>query len=152
MLKRGKIIVTGGAGFIGSALVWALNEKGADNIIVVDRLGTDDKWKNLAALNFGDYFEADDLFDVLEQRGDYFGDVSTVFHLGACSATTEKDGAYLMRNNFEYTKCLANWALRQRARFIYASSAATYGDGSAGMDDQTTDLQKFRPLNPYGYS
>ncbi|MEM0896321.1 MAG: ADP-glyceromanno-heptose 6-epimerase [Verrucomicrobiota bacterium] len=151
-MKRGKIIVTGGAGFIGSALVWALNEKGADNIILVDRLGSDEKWKNLTPLRFGDYFEADDLFDVLEQREDYFGEVSTVFHLGACSATTEKDVAFLMRNNFEYTKCLADWTLRRRARFVYASSAATYGDGSAGMDDQAPDLHRFRPLNPYGYS
>ncbi len=152
MQKKGKIIVTGGGGFIGSALVWALNEKGAENIVVVDRLGTDDKWKNLTPLRYIDYFEADDLFRVLDEREEYFGDVSAVFHLGACSSTTEKDVAYLMRNNFEFTKCLADWSLRRRARFVYASSAATYGDGSQGMKDDHQNLGDFRPLNPYGYS
>lgn len=151
-LENGKIIVTGGAGFIGSALVRALNQRGFENIIIADFLGTDEKWKNLVALRFLDYFEAGDLLRQLEERPLSLGSIGTVFHLGACSATTETDAAYLIRNNFEYTKRLAEWTSSQGARFIYASSAATYGDGEKGMEDDEEKLDELRPLNIYGYS
>lgn len=145
-------MVTGGAGFIGSALVWALNARGYENLIVSDILATDEKWRNLVPLKFADYVDAGELLKKLEGNPDAFGKVSTVFHMGACSATTERDCGYLMRNNFDYTKRLALWAMPRRVRFVYASSAATYGDGSQGMDDQDPDLEKLRPLNMYGYS
>lgn len=143
-----KVIVTGGAGFIGSALIWRLNQLGETGILVVDRLDTSDKWKNLVPLRFADYLEADDFLENLPQ----FCETSVVFHLGACSSTTERDAVFMMRNNFEYTKKLAHWALSKGIRFIYASSAATYGDGSNGMQDGTDNLHKLRPLNIYGYS
>lgn len=150
--KNERILVTGGAGFIGSALIWSLNEKGVDNIIICDRLGSDDKWKNLAPLRCMDYIDADDLLDGLTRRADYLSDVSTVYHLGACTAETEPDAGFLMRNNFEYTKRLAKWSLRKRARFVYASSGATYGDGSRGVSDSDTRLSQLRPLTACSYS
>lgn len=149
---HGRILVTGGAGFIGSALIWALNQRGLTDIVVADFLGQDEKWKNLVPLKFADYVEADVVRSRLQQSPTAFGRFSAVFHLGACSATTEKNAAYLIDNNFGYTKELAAWALAQNARFIYASSAATYGDGAHGMDDRTSDLSALRPLNMYGYS
>lgn len=151
MSQQPRILVTGGAGFIGSALVWALNQRGLDNILVSDRLGRDEKWRNLAPLRFADYLDADDLIAAVD-RGDTLGGVEKVFHLGACSATTETDAGYLMRNNYGYTRRLALWSLARGARFVYASSAATYGDGSRGMDDRDPDLHRLRPLNMYGYS
>jgi len=149
---RGRILVTGGAGFIGSALVWALNQRGHTDIVVTDFLGADEKWKNLVSLRYADYVEADAFRNRIAASGDAFGRFSTVFHLGACSATTEKNAAYLADNNYAVTKELAAWALAQDARFIYASSAATYGDGAQGMDDRSEDLFRLRPLNMYGYS
>ncbi|MCU0635652.1 MAG: ADP-glyceromanno-heptose 6-epimerase [Gemmatimonadaceae bacterium] len=148
-----RVLVTGGAGFIGSACVWALNRAGIDDIIVCDRLGTDEKWRNLAPLRFLDYLEADDLIPRLEVGA--LGRFDLVLHLGACSATTERDASYLARNNFELTKELAHWALAHEARFVYASSAATYGDGAQGMSDadqSAAGLGRLRPLNAYGYS
>lgn len=150
--SKGNILVTGGAGFIGSALIWALNETGYENIIVCDRLGEDEKWRNLVPLRYADYIDADDLQSGLARSANAIGEIGAVFHLGACSATTEKDAGFLMRNNFEFTKTLAEWALSRRARFTYASSAATYGDGTQGMDDAEENLDRFRPLNMYGYS
>ena len=148
-----RVLVTGGAGFIGSALIWALNQLGVEKVIVTDRLGTDEKWRNLVPLGFEDYLEADDLMRRLEF--DSLGRFDLILHLGACSATTERDATFLARNNFEYTKELAHWALRRGVRFVYASSAATYGDGAAGMadqDDSAEALTRLRPLNAYGYS
>jgi len=148
-----RVLVTGGAGFIGSALVWALNRRGVERVVVCDRLGTDAKWRNLAPLAFEDYLEADDLLPRLERGA--LGAFDCVLHMGACSATTERDASYLARNNFELTKHLAEWALARGVRFVYASSAATYGDGGAGMDDGDSTpaaLQRLRPLNAYGYS
>ena len=148
----GKILVTGGAGFIGSALVWALNQRGHSDIVITDILGSDEKWKNLVPLKYADYVEAGAFRAALNQNPDTFGRFSTVFHLGACSATTEKNASYLADNNYAYTKELAAWALASDTRFIYASSAATYGDGAQGMDDVSEDLDRLRPLNMYGYS
>src|SRR5258706_8326514 len=145
-----RVLVTGGAGFIGSALVWALNRRGCDNIVVCDLLGTNEKWRNLTPLRFADYVEAEALLPRLHSGA--LGDFHLVLHLGACSATTEKDASYLIRNNYEFTKDLAAWSLANNSRFVYASSAATYGDGSAGMDDDDTKLDTLRPLNIYGYS
>ena len=143
-----KTIVTGGAGFIGSAVVWCLNELGYDDILIVDRMDETDKWTNLSPLRFADYIDADDFIDEIGS----FKDVKTIFHLGACSSTTETDSDYMFRNNYQYTKDLAEFSMANDIRFIYASSAATYGDGSAGMNDGTDELNSLRPLNVYGYS
>ncbi len=151
-LGRGRILVTGGAGFIGSALVWALNERGLTDILITDFLGQDDKWRNLRALKFADYVEADVFRARLGDTPKAFGRFATVFHLGACSSTTERNAAYLADNNYAYTKELAAWSLTQEARFVYASSAATYGDGGTGMEDDDAGLERLRPLNMYGYS
>jgi ADP-L-glycero-D-manno-heptose 6-epimerase len=147
-----RILVTGGAGFIGSALVWELNRRGVENIVITDRLGSDEKWRNLVPLKFADYVDGEDFMDVLQKQPSAFGHFDAVFHLGACSATTERDSDYLMKNNYEYTKELAVWAVAKNSRFVYASSAATYGDGAHGMDDNLSDLSVLRPLNMYGYS
>ncbi len=147
-----RILVTGGAGFIGSALVWELNRRGCENIVVCDRLSTDEKWKNLVPLKFADYIDGNDLLKAVEHAPAKLGRFDHVLHLGACSATTERDADYLMRNNYEFTKQLCQWSLAHQTRFVYASSAATYGDGAHGMDDQMPDIHKLRPLNMYGYS
>lgn len=144
------IIVTGGAGFIGSALVAELNARGVEEILIVDLLGTNQRWKNLRKLRFLDYMEADDFTQVLDsEQMDW--DVEAILHMGACSDTTETDASYLVRNNYEYSKMLAQWAVDHQARFIYASSAATYGDGSAGFSDNDP-IELLIPLNMYGYS
>ena len=144
-LSKGRILVTGGAGFIGSALVWALNQRGVENILVCDILGRDEKWKNLVPLRFADYLEAGDL------PGRLGKEIRAIFHLGACSATTETDASYLIHNNFEYTKMLAHFALANDCRFVYASSAATYGS-LADRISESLPLENLRPLNMYGYS
>jgi len=150
MQKNDLILVTGAAGFIGSALVWELNRRGFERIIVTDVMGTDEKWRNLVPLRFENYLDASELFGRIESNT--LQDVRWIFHLGACSATTEKNASYLMENNFHYTRRLAEWALQGGRRMVYASSAATYGDGSAGMEDGHEHLERYRPLNMYGYS
>ncbi|MBN2589519.1 MAG: ADP-glyceromanno-heptose 6-epimerase [Sedimentisphaerales bacterium] len=145
------IIVTGGAGFIGSAIIAELNKRKIYDIIVVDQLGSDNKWKNLRNLSFTDYIENDDFLELIihDQIED---SVEAIFHLGACSDTTENDASYLIKNNYEYTKVLASWAVDSDVRFIYASSAATYGDGENGFVDNEMEIDSLRPLNMYGYS
>ena len=146
------IIVTGGAGFIGSAIVWRLNNRGIDDIVVVDHLGETEKWKNLVSLRFSDYFDKSGFIEKLESG--YFGNsISAIFHMGACSSTTERNADYLVENNYQYTARLATWREGHRScRFIYASSAATYGDGEQGYCDTEDELHFLHPLNMYGYS
>ncbi len=145
------IVVTGGAGFIGSAVVWKLNQLGQNKIIIVDDLGKDDKWKNLVPLKFEDFIHKDDFIEMILDEDIPF-DISAIIHMGANSSTTEKDADHLFTNNYQYTKELAAYCLEKNIRFIYASSAATYGDGSLGFDDDESKLETLRPLNMYGYS
>ena len=144
------IIVTGGAGFIGSNLVAALNARGEYNIVIVDQLLDDERWRNLVGLRFEDFINKNDFRAML--RENRFGPVETVFHLGACSSTTERNADFLVENNYRYTRELCEWCLRRSVRFIYASSAATYGDGSLGYSDDDQVTWRLRPLNMYGYS
>ena len=144
-------IVTGGAGFIGSAMIWKLNTMGIDNIMVVDNLGTSEKWKNLVNRRYVEYMHRDAFIDLVSANN--FGcSVKAIIHMGACSSTTERDADFLIRNNLEYSKTLCLFALENKARFINASSAATYGDGSLGFDDDVATIDKLKPLNMYGYS
>jgi ADP-L-glycero-D-manno-heptose 6-epimerase len=144
-----KIIVTGGAGFIGSNLVEALNKRGEDRIIIVDHLKEGKKWKNLLGLQFLDYIEKDEFLERIEKNE--FKDVEVIFHLGACSNTTVKDLEYFYYNNYRYSQKLAQFCFKNGIRFIYASSAATYGDGSLGFSDDESLLPRLKPLNPYGF-
>ncbi len=150
-LTRGHTVVTGGAGLIGSALVWALNRRGIGDIIIVDRLDTTQKWKNLVPLRYRDYIDADEFETRILERPASMPNVRTVLHMGACSSTTETDAAYLMRNNYEYTKHVAHWTAEHGIRLVYASSAATYGALERDLRDDG-DLDALRPLNMYAYS
>ena len=153
MNKDPWILVTGGAGLIGSAIVYELNQRGYRNIVIADHLGTSEKWQNLRALDFVDYFEKDDFYNlIITNKLDSTYSFRTIFHLGNCSDTTEVDATYLVKNNFNYGKALTDYCERTGARMIYASSAATYGDGEEGFLDDETALLKLRPLNKYGYS
>ena len=144
------IVVTGGAGFIGRNAVEALNARGHDNILIVDSLGTDEKWRNLRGLNYEDILPPDVFLELLEDGA--YRDIVSIVHLGACSATTERDADFLLRNNYGYTRTLCEWSLKNDARFIYASSAATYGEGAQGYSDVDEATPTLRPLNMYGYS
>lgn len=145
------IVITGGAGFIGSAMVWELNRRGYTDIVVVDNLATTTKWRNLVGLSYTRYVHKDEFLTRLASLAQD-GPVEAVIHMGACSSTTEADCDYLMRNNLEYSKDMFRLAREHGARFIYASSAATYGDGGQGFDDADSIMPTLRPLNMYGYS
>jgi ADP-L-glycero-D-manno-heptose 6-epimerase len=145
------IVVTGAAGLIGSAIVCELNRAGIDDILAVDRLDTSDKWKNLASLRFADYQDADTFEAALLADDPVLRGIGTIFHLGACSSTVERDVAFLMRNNFEYTKNVARWSVAHGVRLVYASSAATYGALESNLSD-SADLHALRPLNGYAFS
>lgn len=145
------IVVTGGAGFIGSAIVWKLNQLNKNKIIIVDELGRDEKWKNLVGLSYQDFVHKHEFIDqVIDDVVPY--NIEAIIHMGANSSTTEKDADHLMSNNYHYTLELAKYCLEKNIRFIYASSAATYGDGLLGFEDDESKLETLRPLNMYGYS
>jgi len=144
------IIITGAAGFIGRNTIAELNRQGHENLLLVDQLGTDEKWANLVGLRFDDVISPTKFIESV--KADTAPKAVACIHLGACSATTEKDADYLLENNYRYTRTLCEWSLRQDARFVYASSAATYGDGMLGYSDQDSATTTLEPLNMYGYS
>ena len=145
------IVVTGGAGFIGSNLVAALEERGLGDIAVCDHMGQDEKWRNLAKRELGAIVAPERLIEFLDSHE---SEIETIFHMGAISATTERDVDLVVASNFTLSQRLWDWCTAHQARLIYASSAATYGDGSAGFDDDFAPaaLARLRPLNAYGWS
>ena len=145
-----RFIVTGGAGFIGSNLVKALNDRGCTDIIVVDNLNNLIKHSNLDRIRFRAYYDKVDFRAML--RENRVPSVDAVFHLGACSSTTEINETYIEDNNYRYTRDLCEWSLKMGARFIYASSAATYGNGARGHSDEDSIIPTLEPLNLYGRS
>ncbi|MBN2478597.1 MAG: ADP-glyceromanno-heptose 6-epimerase [Parachlamydiales bacterium] len=147
-LDKKLTVITGAAGFIGSCLVRYLNDLGFFDLLLVDDLKVG-KWKNLVGKAFYDIISKEDLFEYLKTKKD---DIESIIHLGACSDTTCMDENYLLENNYRYTKRLAEFALNNDKRFIYASSAATYGDGKLGFLDNHDQLEELRPINMYGYS
>ena len=148
MAKR--IAVTGAGGFIGRNVVAELNARGCDDLLLVDSMGCEEKWRNLLGLRYEDILAPKEFLDSVEMGK--VADLDAIIHLGACSATTERDADFLLQNNYRYTRTLCEWGLKTKTRFIYASSAATYGDGSNGYSDEDADLPILRPLNMYGYS
>jgi len=149
MTCRKMILITGAAGFIGSALLWYLNENGINDIILSDKLHSNDKWFNIRKRKYYDWIDRDELFQWLENTNIK---IETVIHMGACSATTEHNGDFLMKNNYEYSKKLWEYCAKKNINYIYASSAATYGGGEKGYSDDIKDIDKLLPLNKYGYS
>ena len=144
------IIVTGGAGFIGSAIIWALNKRGIADIILVDGVDHPEKAKNITSLNYYEQ-ESKDVFLSRIINSHIPWSIDAIIHLGGCSSTIERDELFLTKNNFDYTKLLATYALDKNIRFIYASSAATYGNGEKGFSDEV-DFSTLNPLNLYGQS
>ena len=144
------ILITGGAGFIGSVLAKTLNLLGHTDLVIVDKLEESIKWKNLRGIKYLEYIHADELFG--GEYDDLIAETDLVFHLGACSSTTEKNMDFLMKNNVAYTQALFRFAATKNIPFIYASSAATYGDGELGYSDAHDKIESLIPLNPYGYS
>ncbi len=145
------IIVTGGAGFIGSNLVAGLEKRGHNDIIICDTLGNDDKWRNIAKRELAEFIMSDDLFEFLE---DHASEISMIYHLGGVSSTTETNADLIVKSNFQLPIHLWRWCNRHGTRFVYASSAATYGDGAQGFDDDFSSdvLETYHPLNAYGWS
>ena len=144
-------VITGGAGFIGSAFARKLNQEGIDDIVIVDELKSSENWKNLRKISFIDYLHKDDFIAKIKTRSKDMS-FKAIIHMGACSSTTETDADYMLRNNYSYTRTLAEYAIEEGIRFIYASSGATYGDGSSGYSDNEQQLDYLKPLNIYGYS
>ena len=144
------IILTGGAGFIGSCFLWKLNREGIEDVIVVDHLDDSEKWRNLLGKKFKDYIQKDDFIRIVEENK--LPKPDHIVHMGACSSTTLTDADYYIKNNYEYSKTLAEWAFSDNTPFLYASSAATYGDGQSGYSDSKEATYGLRPLNMYGYS
>lgn len=142
------IVVTGGAGFIGSNIVKGLNQQGERNILVVDDLTDGTKFKNLVGCDILDYMDKDDFLAKIQSNADFLEGITAVFHEGACSATTEWDGRFMMRNNYEYSKILLHYCMKKKISFIYASSAAVYGAGTVFEEKPEFEA----PLNVYGYS
>ena len=147
------ILITGASGFIGSALTWELNESGRNDIILSGELEKEDKWLNIRDRDYYDWIHKSDLFEWLAIEGNA-KKITAVVHMGACPATTEADMDFLMDNNYAYTKKLWKFCTEREINFIYASSAATYGIGEQGYNDDVTpeELKKLKPLNKYGYS
>ena len=141
------IIVTGGAGMIGSNIVKSLNDNGFNDILVVDNLKDGKKFKNLVDLDITDYMDKEDFITQI-MAGDDFGTIDAIFHEGACSATTEWDGKYMMMNNYEYSKEVLHFCIEREIPFLYASSAATYGDTDTFIEEREYE----GALNVYGYS
>jgi len=144
------IVLTGGAGFIGSCFLWKLNKEGIGDVIVVDNINDTGKWKNLSGKHYLDYIQKDEFLKLLEN--DDLPVPRHIIHMGACSSTLVTDSAYLLSNNYEYSKKLAQWAFKHKTPFLYASSAATYGDGNFGYDDANENTLRLKPLNMYGQS
>jgi len=144
------VVVTGGVGFIGSAIIQALNARGATDFIVVDETDHPEKKKNLTSLKYSELKQKDAFLNSVLNRS--VPKVEAIIHMGACSSTTETDEAFLIRNNYNYTRHLAEYALERGIRFIYASSAATYGNGENGYSDDESKLETLEPLNLYGES
>lgn len=143
------ILVTGGSGLIGSAVIGELNQRGFSNIIIVDELDKTEKWRNLVGKEFLELIPKEETFSFFKERGN---DIQAVIHLGACSSTVETDARFLHENNTRFSQKLYEAAQKNGCRFIYASSAATYGDGSLGFKDDEAELQRLQPLNMYGVS
>lgn len=146
------ILITGAAGLIGSAVARELNRRGRKDLLLVDHLGTSEKWMNLRSIQYASYIEKDQLLTALQTGSHSLFGINLIFHLGACSSTTERDASYLINNNYQYSIRLADFAAQKGIRMIYASSAATYGEGENGFEDDLTRIDRLRPLNPYGYS
>ena len=145
-----QIAVTGAGGFIGRNVVAELNARGYDNLLLVDSMGCDEKWRSLLGLQYEDFLHPDEFLASVEKGK--IAELDAMIHLGACSSTTERDADFLLKNNYRYTRILCEYSIRDNTRFIYASSAATYGDGSHGYSDDVAELPILRPLNMYGYS
>jgi len=145
------IVVTGGAGFIGSVLIWKLNSMGISDILVVDEADINDRKVNLRNKKYAEYLDKDAFLDRLK-RGKLPGKIEAILHMGACSSTLVQDAAYFSKNNFQYTRDLAVWCVGNGAIFLYASSAATYGDGALGYSDEDESTLTLKPLNLYGKS
>lgn len=144
-------IVTGGAGFIGSAIIWRLNREGIRDILVVDEDPASPKWRNLENRDYSGILDKREFLERV-RADDLPGPVEALIHMGACSSTAEKNRDFLRENNTEYTRILAEWAVEKGVRYLYASSGATYGDGSRGFSDDDAVTPTLEPLNPYGES
>ena len=152
-LSQGITVVTGGAGLIGSATIWGINNRGLNNIWSVDDCEPGSlKERNLLPLEIEEQIGVQEFRNWFRQDQPKLKEIKTVIHLGACSSTTESNEEYLNDNNLSYTRELCEWSLKYDVRFVYASSASTYGDGSMGMDDEDEEIERFEPLNLYGWS